>query len=232
MKNLIQAKILLSIIKLSAQGLTSLFEIHKNSHISTVTIEETLTNLVEKNLVKFKGGEIGASSEQRLKLALLAIQHGADLENACRYLGWKEFEDLTIVALELNNFVTHKHFRYKSALRRYEIDVLGFRKPFILSVDCKHWQRSWQRAATKKMVEAQFQRTAVLASFPLKIIKKGRIKDWKNAMLIPVVLTLSEAPFKIYMGVPVVPIFNFHSFLLEMFAYEDELTKFDVKLTT
>jgi hypothetical protein len=82
------------------------------------------------------------------------------------------------------------------------------------------------------MVEAQFQRTAALASFPLKIIKKGRIKDWKNAMLIPVVLTLSEAPFKIYMGVPVVPIYNFHSFLLEMFAYEDELTKFDVKLTT
>jgi len=231
MKNLMQAKILLSIIKLSTHGQTSLYEIHKNSHISTLTIEKTLTKLVEKNLIKLKGGKIEASSEQRLKLALLAIQQGADLENTCRYLEWEEFEDLAIVALELSDFVTHKHFRFKSTLRRYEIDILGFRNPFILSIDCKHWRRSWQRAATKKMVEAQFQRTAALVAFPLKIIKKGRIEDWNKAMLIPVVLTLFKTPFKIYLGVPIVPILSFHNFLLNIPTYEDELTKFNVKVT-
>jgi hypothetical protein len=52
------------------------------------------------------------NSDGRLKLATCILQEGGDIERVCKALGWREFEDLTVLILDQNEFNTKKHFRF------------------------------------------------------------------------------------------------------------------------
>lgn len=193
-------------------------------------IEEILNSLARENYIKIEDGVIKTSPEERINLAILAIKEGADIERVCKALGWKEFEDLVVIILEYNGFTAKKHFRFKSSERRYEIDALGLREPLILSVDCKHWQRSWQRAATIKAVEAQIKRTMALIQLFPNLKNRLKIDDWRKIEVLPLVLTLSETPLKTFRKVPIVPIYHFQNFLSEIQMHKDEMEVFELKV--
>jgi len=106
--------------------------------------------------------------------------------------------------------------------RRWEIDIVGCKKPIVICVDCKHWLKGWRRSVIVKSVELQVERIEVLAD-ALPSLNKLELVNWKYATLVPVVLSLVSGPFKFYRSVPVVPILQFQSFLNELPAYVNNL---------
>jgi len=223
-------KQLLSIIKLTREKSTSVKEISDDCLVSENVVEKVLKNLADNGEVIFMNGEVMTTTQQRMGLAVLALKRGADAERVCKYLSWREFEDMAQIALDANGFRTKKHFHFKNSTRRYEIDIIGLREPLILAVDCKHWKKSWQRSATKRIATIQLERTEALRNNLDQMISKFGIKRWKSARLIPLILTLSETPIQHYKKVPIVTVHRFQNFLTELPSHIDNLAVIDIDI--
>jgi Holliday junction resolvase-like predicted endonuclease len=207
-------RIILSLLKLDAQQ-TDLDAISQDVMLPQDVVWNNLRRIADYRLIQLEKGSIRISSTQRLDLAILAIKWGVDVERVCHVLGWQEFEDLVALVLEVNDFSTQKHFRFKNQDRRFEIDVLGVKKPLVFLVECKRWTRSWQRSATMKIVEKQIKRTEALLNSFQEVRGRLELDGWRDVWLLPLILTLSETPLKTYKKVPVIPIFYFHTFVTE-----------------
>jgi len=224
-------RLLISLLKLTAKGPAGIDIVSSDSSVPLEIVDDFLALLVEEDLIEVVEGTVKASAEQRLRLSTRAVNEGVDLERAYRYLGWGEFEDVAVFALEANHFSTRKHFRFKTSAR-FEIDVLGFKEPLILSIDCKHWRRSWVRVAFANAAEKQVSRSLQFAKFLSKSKTSLRICSWKRAVVMPIILTLSDTPLKVYEQVPIVAIFRFQDFLYNLPTYVSNLASFDVRLET
>ena len=110
-----------------------------------------------------KGDRVEVDSESRLKIAVKAASLGADIQNISDMLCWQEFEEIAAIALKINGYTVKKNVRFKHGGRRYEIDVVGCRKPLVVCIDCKRWQHAIAASALRKIVEEQSQRTDALA---------------------------------------------------------------------
>jgi Holliday junction resolvase-like predicted endonuclease len=225
----LEARTLLSILRLSATQ-PDIRAIAQDARIPLDMMRKTLKKLAGEGYLRLDDGRVEISAEQQLGLVILAIQGGVDVERACKAIGWQAFEDLVMAVLDANEVTTRKHFRFQSHERRFEIDVLGLKEPVIFVIECKHWNQSWQRSATMKIVEKQIQRTkALVNAFQEHRVRLG-VGGWSNARLLPVVLTLSMTPFKTYKNVPVVPIFYLQTFINdEMTAHFDEFTFYPLR---
>ncbi len=221
--------LILRVLRGTLEGSASMSRFSEEMRVEAV--EQDFAELLRDGLVTRVGDGFETSERQRLSLAVLAVRGGADVERVCKALGWREFEDFVGFALDQNGFAVEKHFRFRGAGKRYEVDVVGLREPLMLSVECKHWKQSWKRGATMDIVRRQIERTRALAKSLPEPKDRLRIARWKEVKLIPIISTLSDAPLKIYEGVPVVPIFYFNSFLAEMNTCMNELTAFSVAKT-
>lgn len=222
----VERDLLVSILKLTRDGTVQQKLISKDARVPNQVADELLEKLCQVSLIQWKGKAIEASPHQRVKIAIHAIKLGADLERACRFLQWNEFENIAAEAFEASNLAVIKHFRFKWAGRRWEIDILGCKKPIVACVDCKHWHRGWQRSAIIRTVKLQVKRTQTLTeAFPF-LSKEVGLVNWKRATLVPVVLSLVPGPFKFYNNVPIVPILQLQNFLNELPAHATVLTRF------
>lgn len=222
----VERDLLVSVLKLTKDGPVQRELISKDARVSTQVGDELLSKLSQARFFKWKGKAIEASPHQRVKIAIRAIRLGADLERACKFLRWNEFENIAAGAFEANNFTVMKHFRFRWAGRRWEIDILGCREPMVACVDCKHWRRGWGRSAIIRAVEAQVERTRALTEAFPSLHKEVGLANWKRATLVPAVLSLVPGPFKFYNNVPVVPILQLRNFLNELPAHATSLTRF------
>jgi hypothetical protein len=209
---------------------TNVFSIKQLSETPYINLNE-LNLLVEKKLVSKKNGEFGINSFQKVSLALEAVKLGADLEKVCRLLSWQEFEQIIEVALNINGYATVKRQRFKDQNRRYEIDIIGVGGQVVLLIDCKHWKQSWKRSETKKAVQAQLRRAQAISKDRniVALEKKLNQRIRGRVVFVPVIVTLSETPVKLHMGIPVVPVLKFGSFLNEMPGYLDMLQTVEVE---
>ncbi|GAI11917.1 unnamed protein product, partial [marine sediment metagenome] len=155
--------VLIAILKHTNSGLATREVIAREANVPVQVANNVLRGLREIGLIECKNGIIEVSSNQRVKLAIHAINHGTDIERVCKVLEWKEFENFAATAFETNNFAVKRNFRFKASGRRWEIDVLAYSEPLVVCVDCKRWRRGWGNSAIKKIVELQTQRTEVLA---------------------------------------------------------------------
>ncbi|MDH5391173.1 MAG: hypothetical protein OEX10_08495 [Candidatus Bathyarchaeota archaeon] len=222
----VERNILISILKLTKSGPAAKELVARDANVPAQVTDEVLKKFRDAELVKLKDRTIEASSNQRAKIAIHAIKSGADFERVCRVLEWIEFENLAATAFEANNFAVKRRFRFKWAQRRWEIDVLGCREPLIACVDCKHWSHGWRGSAIRKAAEAQALRTKVLAEALPSLQKEIGLVQWRQATLIPVVLSLVPGPLKFYDKVPIVPILQIQNFLNELPAHATALTHF------
>jgi Holliday junction resolvase-like predicted endonuclease len=222
----LERDILISILKLTKSGPIAEEIIARDANVPVQVTHELLKEFRDAELIKWQNKVIEASSNQRAKIAIHAIKSGADFERVCRVLEWIEFENLAATAFEANNFDVRRRFRFKWAQRRWEIDVLGCREPLIACVDCKHWTHGWRESAIRKAAEAQALRTKVLAEALSPLRKKIGLVQWRQATLIPVVLSLVPGPLKFYKKVPIVPILQIQNFLNELPAHITALTHF------
>jgi len=222
--------VLISILKLTNSGAAAEEAVAMDANVPVQVTNDFLEGLREIGLIECENGKIEVSSNQRVKLAIHAINHGTDIERVCKVLEWIEFENFAATAFETNNFAVKRRFRFKASGRRWEIDVLAYSEPIVVCVDCKRWRRGWGNSAITKVAAAQAQRTEVLAGALHFLQQKIGLDGWRQAILFPAIISLFPGPVKFYKKVPVVPILQLQNFLDEFQGHITELTHFQATL--
>ena len=219
----IEKDMLISLLKLTKEGPVLIENVNKDMKSNTNITAKLIKQLENEGLISKNSDFVEVDKDNRLKLAARAISLGADLEHVSSFLNWQEFEDITALALERNGFTTVLNMRFRKEGRRWEIDVVGCRNPLVLCIDCKHWQRSMNPSALRKIVKAQVKRTYALATtLPTPLIKVECVK-WNKAKFIPIILSLIPGRLKFYDNVPVVSVLQLQDFLSQVPAYVESL---------
>jgi len=219
----------MSILRLTLKGPVSKVLLSRTARVPSQVTDEALKRFSDEELIRLDDRTVETSLSQRVKIAIRALEFGADFERVCSFVSWQEFESIASMAFEANNFMVERRVRFTWANRKWEIDVLGCKEPVIVCVDCKHWHHGWGRSAITKTVEAQIERTRTLTETlhsNLVMPKKLGLTIWKQGILIPLILSLIPGPFKFYKKTPIVPILQLQNFLSEMPAYTDLLMCF------
>ena len=222
--------VLIALLKHTSTGPATLETVAQEAKVPVLVGNNVVKSLREGGLIECENEQIELSSNQRVMLAVHAINQGTDVERVCKFLEWKEFENFAATAFEKNNFATTRNFRFKAAQRRWEIDVLAYSEPIIVCVDCKRWRRGWGNSAIIRVAAAQAQRTEALAGNIQSIQREIGLVNWKEATLFPVILSLFPGPVKFYGKVPVVPILQLQNFLDEFQGHIGELAHFKTVL--
>ncbi len=163
----------------------------------------------------FKNG-IGSKQEDKyyfedgdkLKTAIMFIENGFPLDEIAIALNWRDFEGLTAEVLVSKNFAIIKNLILTKP--RMEIDVIGIRLGVAMLIDCKHWKR-YSHSALNEAVQKQIRRT------------KHYISKTPGAIAVPVIVTLYQDNIDFIERVPIVPIFQFSSFVDEFYGNLDEM---------
>lgn len=144
----------------------------------------------------------------KLKTAIMLIKSGLPLDEVVIALNWKDFEGLTAEILKAKNFAIIKNLILTKP--RMEIDVIGIRLGIAMLIDCKHWKR-YSTSALSEAVKNQIERT------------KHYISKTSGAIAVPVIVTLYQDKIDFIDRVPIVPIFQFSSFVDEFYGNLQEM---------
>ena len=193
-------------------------------------VEESLLKLQDTGALALKDDRILVSSEERMRIAELAIGAGADPEKVARELRWQEFESFANQILTREGFSTLNHLVFKAEGRRYEIDVVGAKEPMVVCVDCKHWHHGWARSKITAAARNQMTRVLSLSRVLPMYCGRLRIGNWRAVRLVPVVLTLADLSSRLVEGVPVVSALRLRSFLSELSPWVHQLRFVDAKM--
>jgi hypothetical protein len=199
--------------------------------ITSEAFDNVLSQLSEADIITVEGDHISLSLDQRLQLASKAVEVGADFESVSRSLGWKEFEEISAKVLEENLFRVLRRFRFTADGRRWEIDLLAVRAPYLVCAECKHWGKGMGNQTARGIVETHLEKTEVLSRFLESLKGRIGIKSWSKVTLVPMVLTLSATPMEIYRRVPSVSVLALPSFITEFDGQLERLAIFRVELT-
>jgi Holliday junction resolvase-like predicted endonuclease len=227
----IERELIISILKLTKNGPIAIDVVRKDAKVPSSIAEDLFKKLQNDGLLYLHNEVIDVDSLKRLKLAVHAIELGADVERVSGFLDWREFENIAAVAFERNGYSVTRNLRFKHAGRRWEIDVVGCKKPIIVCVDCKHWHHGMYPSAIRRIVEEQVERTFALAESLPKLTEKIGCASWNRVKLLPAVLSLTAVRSKFYNKVPIVPVLQLQDFLNQLPAYADSLKHFSKRLT-
>lgn len=215
--------VLLYLLKLTKNGPVSKLTLTKAARLPVQVVEAALLEFSQVSLFEEHQDIIETSPSQRLRLAVTALQLGADFEVICRLLSWAEFEGIASEVFGANGYRVIRNFRFRNGGKRWEIDILALQKPAILCVDCKHWARGLRSAAAAKIVEAQIERTSALAKMLPHYRETMETEHWHTAKLTPLILSLFQGSQKFHFNVPIVPILKLQDFMNEALLEGDLL---------
>ena len=208
-------------------------DLNETKESLTIT-EEALKNIIDElrteGLIQYDGANVSASVEQRIELAVLAIRLGADFEKISKSLGWLEFEELVARVFRENGYNTKSRYRFKAEGRRWEIDVLATSYPYIVCAECKHYTTGMGNSTARHIIETHIEKTEVMSKHIADISKKIGVHNWKNAILLPITLTLSPTKMNIYRRMPSVSVFMLPSFLSEFPGYLERMVHYPVEI--
>jgi Holliday junction resolvase-like predicted endonuclease len=222
----VERNLVLSFLKLTKEGTVLIESVNKESRIPSSVTLKLLDKLENENLIYLKSNSIEVDSNSRLKLAVKAASLGADIEHISDLLCWHEFEEIAALALKNNGYVVKNNVRFKHEGKRWEIDVVGCKKPLVICIDCKHWQRAISPSALHRIVDLQMQRTLALADSLPNIALKLESAKWEKTKFIPAVLSLIPSVYKYCQKVPVVPVLQLQDFICQLPAYTESLKFF------
>jgi hypothetical protein len=147
----IESKLLISVLKLTKKGPALQKDVNLDARIPYSTSLALLEKLQEQNLLNLNNDLIETSVESRLAMAFKAVTLGADLQKISDLLSWQEFEELAALNLNEHGYETAKNVHFKHAGKRWEIDVVGCKKPLVICIDCKQWHHGMNSTTIKKM---------------------------------------------------------------------------------
>ncbi|MBE0520105.1 restriction endonuclease [Candidatus Bathyarchaeota archaeon] len=222
----IERELIISILKLTKNGPIAIELVRKDAKIPSAIAEDLIRKLQNDGLLYLRDILVEVDSLKRLKLAVHAIELGADVERVSGFLDWKEFENIAAIAFERNGYSVMRNLRFKHAGRKWEIDIIACKKPIAACVDCKHWHHGMYPSAIRRIVEEQVERTSALAESMPKLTEKIDCASWNRVKLIPAVLSLTAVRSKFYNKVPIVPVLQLQDFISQLPAYMDSLKHF------
>ena len=211
----------------------SALDVNETKESLTITeeaLDTILRELKTSGLIEYSTDTVSASVEQRIELAVMAIKLGADFEKVSKSLGWLEFEELVARVFRENGYNTKSRYRFKAKGRRWEIDVLATSYPYIVCAECKHYTTGMGNSTARHIIETHIEKTEVMSKHIEEIAKKIGVHNWKNAILVPITLTLSPTKMNIYRRMPSVSVFMLPSFLSEFPGYLERMVHYPVEI--
>jgi len=222
----VERKLLISLLKLTKDGPVQRENVKEDSRLPTSVASTLLEKLQSENLAYLKNGLVEVDSESRLKLAIKAVELGADVQCISDVLVWKEFEAMAALALELNGYASQKNVRFKHKGKRWEIDVVACRKPLVICIDCKHWHNGMHPSTLAKMASFQVERVKAFADFLPNIDAPFTCTKWEQANFVPVIVSLIPFSPKFLGGIPIVPVLQMQDFINQLPLSIDSLRCF------
>ena len=191
----------------------------KSEIVSRTTAKDVLQYIVNNGIgiTTSTANHYMFSKADRMKLAMLALKRGCDIESISKSISWRDFEALTSEILGLYGYLTKTNI-HLSKPSRIEIDVIGINNNSKLAIvaDCKHWKR-YSLSSISSYAEKQIERTKIL----LKV--KRRTKQDNISYAVPIILTLYSIDIQFINSVPIVPISKFKSFIEDVSLYLPEI---------
>lgn len=172
------------------------------------TAKKILEELARNYIGRFDGDVMEFSEGDKIKAAMLALEKGVPVDEAAKHLDWRDFEGLTAQILDLKDFAIIRNLILTNP--RMEIDVIGIKFGVAMLIDCKHWKRHSQ-SALEKAVLKQVERT------------KQYVAKTKGAIAAPAIVTLYQDKVSFINNVPIVPIFQFASFVDEFYGNLEDI---------
>jgi len=222
--------ILLALLMNTKDTPIELSSLSENTRVTDEALNIYINILDRESLVDIDGDQISASLNQRLQLAVKAVQAGADLERISRSLGWLEFEEFVAFTFEENGYKVMRRFRFNADGRRWEIDVLALRNSLVVCVECKHWSKGLGNMTARRIVESHLEKVKVLSQNFSEAGGRVNLDGWRRATFVPITLSLQPATKKIYRRMPVVSVFELPRFINEFEGQMDWLTSFKIDL--
>jgi hypothetical protein len=208
---------------LTEKSSTLIKYIKDDAKLPSETTYMLLEKLQSEDLLNLSSEVVEVSVNDRLKLAVKAVSLGADIQQVSDLLCWQEFEEITAMALRNNGFVVYKNVRFKTANRKWEIDIVGCKRPLVVCIDCKHWGHAISPSILGKIAEAQSERAKALTDTLPHPKLQLECTKWQNAHFTPAILSLIQSNSKFYNNIPIVPILQLQDFLNQLPAYMYQL---------
>ncbi len=228
---IVERNLLISILKLTQKGSVLIEDVKKDSRLPLDSMIGLLEKFQTQDLLKINANNLEVHSENRLKIAVKAVSVGADMEAVSSFLGWQEFEVIAATALKNNRYAVWQNLRFKYAARKWEIDVVGCRKPLVICLDCKDWHYGLSPSAIRRIVEAQVKRARALADSLPNVSIGIECAKWSQAKFVPAILALLPTRFKFCDGVPIVPVLQLQDFLNQLPLEMESLKYFKKEFT-
>ena len=128
-------RVLKAILNETQTGQADIGKVGAALNVSNEALGEALARLGEEGLVTVRGGSLELTRDNRLSLAVKAIELGADSQTVSRSLGWLEFEELVAYVFEMNGYNVYRRFRFQAEGRRWEVDALALRRPYMVCTE-------------------------------------------------------------------------------------------------
>ena len=170
--------------------------------------ETILDEFIKNNIGTKQDDSYLFEDGDKLKIAVALLEKGLPIDEISVALDWKDFEGLTAAILASKDFAVIKNMMLTKP--RMEIDVIGIRLGIAILIDCKHWKR-YSTSSLTTVVKKQIERT------------KHYVAKTPGAISIPVIVTLYQDKVNFIESVPIVPIFQFSSFIDEFYGNIDQM---------
>ncbi len=176
--------------------------------LNIVDSKTILDEFIKNNIGTQQDNSYYFEDGDKLKIAVKLLERGLPIDEVSIALDWKDFEGLTAAILTSKNFAVIKNLMLTKP--RMEIDVIGIRLGVAILIDCKHWKR-YSVSSLSTVVKKQIERT------------KHYVKKTPGAISVPVIVTLYQDKVDFIENVPIVPIFQFSSFIDEFYGNIDQM---------
>ena len=181
------------------------------SAVTKMSIHESkliLDEIIKNNIGIKQDDSYLFENADKLKIAITLLEKGFPIDEISVVLDWRDFEGLTAEILSSKNFGVIKDLIMTKP--RMEIDVVGIRLGVAILIDCKHWKR-YSSSSLRTVVKKQVERT------------KQYVAKTPGAIAVPVIVTLYQDMINFIENVPIVPIFQFSSFIDEFYGNMDQM---------
>jgi Holliday junction resolvase-like predicted endonuclease len=221
------SELIISLLKHAEDDLVSLELVKKDLRLPSLYVLGLLGKLQCEGLAYLHNGFIKINASQRLAMAIRALQLGADCERVSGFLEWKEFESVAAAAFKTHGYAVQRNLRFNQGGRKWEMDVVGCKKPLVVCVDCKHWRRGYLPSKLKRAIDEQAKRTLAFSKSQLSLTFGVDCASWSNARFVPVVVSLAPTKVKFCEGTPIVAILQLQDFLAQLPMLVNDLRFFD-----
>lgn len=165
---------------------------------------------------------------------LAAIQSNCPLEKITKLISWYDFEKLTGKILDQAGWDMKTNFRYfgeggqNQDRHRYEVDVIAWKKPFVLLIDNKRHAKTSKSYLTDAVQKQQSRVYELFEMIP--IIHDMReiewSKKWEKSILLPLIVTWKEHGLIDINSTPIIPSSSLFDLLTNLRLYFDERSWF------